>query len=92
MEGETLEKLIIKRFKTYEDKCKEEIDLVEEALGRPHILLDVALPEGCDHLREEFEKLPEDCEFREELQSFIRDVLMRRASKQREEPSEAKSE
>lgn len=80
MENETIEKLIMKRFKNFEEKCREEIDLVDEALGRPHVTLDIALPAGCEELREFFEKLPEDEEFKSELEAFIRNYLKRKFS------------
>lgn len=86
MEEESLiGRLVEKRFKAYEEKCLEEIELVDEALGRPHITIDIALPEGCEEMREEFEKLPEDEDFIKELQDFIREFL---AKKLREIPSD----
>jgi predicted nucleic-acid-binding protein len=84
-----MENLIEKRFKSVEEKYREELDLVSEALGKPCIILHVQLPEGCEEYRELFEELPHDEEFMAELQEFIREALRRRAGKleRRENPS-----
>lgn len=73
-----LEKLVDKRFRTVEGKWRDELELVDEALGRPHIALSIPLPEGCEGMEEAFRKLPEDEEFVRELQCFIREALRRR--------------
>ncbi|MEM1667322.1 MAG: hypothetical protein QXE91_02670 [Thermofilaceae archaeon] len=78
MEDDTLERMIMKRFRNFEEKCREEIELVDEALGRPHITLDIVLPAGCEELKEIFEKLPEDEEFMKELEKFVRDYVKRK--------------
>ena len=76
-----MENLIEKRFKPVEEKYREELDLVSEALGKPCIILHVQLPEGCEEYKELFERLPEDEVFMAELQEFVRQALKKRAGK-----------
>ncbi len=82
-EGEKgfLERVIERRFKTYEEKCVEEIEFAEEALGKPHVMISIALPEGCEGLVEEFRRLPEDEEFINEVRNLVRRYLERKAAK-----------
>mgnify|MGYP000063349055 CR=1 FL=1 len=84
-----MEELIEKRFKSVEEKYREELDLVCEALGKPCIILHVQLPEGCEEYRELFEKLPGDEEFMAELQEFVREALKKKAEKQAREEAQS---
>lgn len=84
-EGESFfEKIVERRFKAYEEKCLETIELVDEALGRPHITIDIALPEGCEEFRDEFEKLTEDEEFVEEVRKLVKKYLQKRSRESKE--------
>jgi len=76
-----MEELIERRFKSVETKYQEELELVNEALGKPCIVLHVKLPEGCEEYRELFEQLQDDEEFMAELREFIRETLRKRVER-----------
>ena len=56
------------------DKAKKDFEM---ALGKPFIEIKVELPEGFEDLRNQFLRLEEDEQFREEVRDLIKKRLTR---------------
>lgn len=74
-----MDRIFRRRFERRKKVYEEEKGKVGRALGKPHITLTIELPESCKGMEQEFEQLPEDRQFKKELEEFIHDYIVRKS-------------
>lgn len=75
------ERIIKKKFERYAKEFEEEVERTEEALGKPHIMVNVEMPEGCEDMEKEFRDLAQDAGFLKD----VKDLVKRHLDKKKEE-------
>jgi len=79
-----MDRVFRRKFERHRREYEKEKEKVDKALGKPHITLTIELPESCKGMEREFEQLPDDKQFREELEEFIHDYIARKNKERKE--------
>lgn len=79
-----MDRVFRRKFERRRREYEEEKEKVDKALGKPHITLTIELPESCKGMEQEFEQLPSDKQFWEELEEFIHDYISRKNRERKE--------